>query len=166
MAGVKLEGKDNTLRKVIVDLSQSAAINASLKLASCIKQELSKLGKTRQNIEYAGFAVLKSPDIPSILVETAFISNISEERKLRSASHQQKLANAVLKGIKIYLAQYAPESSRLARQGQTDRHTIQHGETLSDIATRYRVSLDALRKTNALRSDRIKAGQRLIIPGA
>ena len=166
IGGVKLEGKDNTLRKVIVDLSQSAAINASLKLANCIKQELSKLGKTRQNIEYAGFAVLKSPDIPSILVETAFISNISEERKLRSASHQQKLANAVLKGIKIYLAQYAPESSQLARQGQTDRHTIQHGETLSDIATRYRVSLDALRKTNALRSDRIKAGQKLIIPGA
>ena len=165
IGGVKLEGKDNTLRKVIVDLSQSAAINASMKLAACIKQELSRLGKTRQNIEYAGFAVLKSPDIPSILVETAFISNALEEKKLRSASHQQKLASSIFRGIKIYLARYVPQNNLFARQSRADKHTIQHGETLSEIAIRYQVSLDALRKTNALRSDRIKAGQKLIIPG-
>ena len=165
IGGVKLEGKDKTLRKVLVDLSQSATINASVKLASSVKDELGKLGKTRKNIEHAGFAVLKSPDIPSILVETAFISNASEEKKLRSATHQQKLASSIFRGIRSYLADHAPENTIIAKQPKPDKHTIKYGETLSEIAVRYSVSLDSLRKTNALRSDKIKVGQKLIIPG-
>ena len=164
IGGVKLEGKGKDVQKVLVDLSQAATIDASMKLASSIKKELSTLGKTRKNVEHAGFAVLKSPDIPSILVETAFISNASEEKKLRSGTHQQKLASSMFKGLKRYLKYHAPKDAVLASNTKTDQHTIKYGETLSEIAILYRVSIDAIRKTNSLRSDRIRVGQKLIIP--
>ncbi len=164
IGGVKLEGKGKDVQKVLVDLSQAATIDASMKLASSVKKELSVLGKTRKNVEHAGFAVLKSPDIPSILVETAFISNASEEKKLRSATHQQKLASSVFKGLKRYLKYHAPKDAVLASNSKSDQHTIKYGETLSGIAVLYRVSIDSIRKTNSLRSDRIRVGQKLIIP--
>ncbi len=164
IGGVKLEGKDKDVQKVLVGLSQAATIDASVKLANSIKKELLTLGKTRKNVEHAGFAVLKSPDIPSILVETAFISNVSEERKLRSATHQQKLASSVFKGLKSYLKYHAPKDTILANNIKTDKHTIRQGETLSKIAIQYRVSIDAIRKQNALSTDRIRPGQKLIIP--
>jgi len=164
IGGVKLEGKGKDVQKVLVDLSQAATIDASMKLANSVKKELSRLGKTRKNVEHAGFAVLKSPDIPSILVETAFISNAAEEKKLRSATHQQKLASSVFSGLKLYLKHYAPKDAVLANNIKTDKHTIQRGETLSEIAIQYSVSVDAIRKTNALDTDRIRVGQKLIIP--
>ena len=164
IGGVSLEGKDKVLQKVIVDLSQTATIDASMDLANNVIKELSVLGKTRKRIEHAGFAVLKSPDIPSILIETAFISNATEEKRLRSADHQQKLATSIFRGVKKYLDNHAPEDSMLAYQAAKEKHTIRSGETLSGIAQRYRVSLDALRSINALRTDRIRVGQKLIIP--
>ena len=163
IGGVKLEGKDKNLTKTLVDLSQHATTKESNKLATALHRQLGKIGKTRK-VGRAPFAVLKSPDIPSVLVETAFISNASEEKKLRSATHQQKLAVSILKGIKVYLSDNAPRNSILAKSPKRDKHTIKYGETLSGIAVRYSVSLDALRKTNALRSDRIRVGQKLIIP--
>lgn len=163
IGGVKLQGKGKDVQKVLVDLSQAATIDASMKLATSVKNELSRLGKTRKNVEHAGFAVLKSPDIPSILVETAFISNASEERKLRSATHQQKLAVSMFKGLKAYLKHHAPRDAIIANN--TKPHTIKYGETLSEIAVRYSVSVDSIRKTNSLRTDRIRVGQKLIIPG-
>jgi len=165
IGGVKLQGKGKDVQKVLVDLSQAATIDASMKLASSVKKELGRIGKTRQRIEHAGFAVLKSPDIPSILVETAFISNASEEKKLRSATHQQKLAVSVFKGLKAYLKHHAPKSAILASNTSKQQpHTIKYGETLSEIAVRYRVSIDSIRKTNSLSTDRIRVGQKLIIP--
>ena len=164
IGGVKLVGKGKDVQKVLVDLSQAATIDASMKLANSVKKELSTLGKTRKNIEHAGFAVLKSPDIPSILVETAFISNATEEKKLRSATHQQKLASSVFNGLKKYLKHHAPKDAVLASNLKTDKHTIKYGETLSEIAIQYRVSIDSIRKTNALNTDRIRVGQKLIIP--
>ncbi len=164
IGGVKLEGKGKDVQRVLVDLSQAATIDASMKLASSIKRQLSTLGKTRKNVEHAGFAVLKSPDIPSILVETAFISNASEEKKLRSATHQQKLASSVFKGLKNYLKYHSPQDAVLANNIKSDRHTIRYGETLSEIAVLYSVSIDSIRKTNALSTDRIRVGQKLIIP--
>ncbi|MEM8843541.1 MAG: N-acetylmuramoyl-L-alanine amidase [Pseudomonadota bacterium] len=164
IGGVELDGKDKMLQKVIVDLSQSATIDESLELAGYVKNELKRIGKTRERIESAGFAVLKSPDTPSILVETAFISNPSEEKKLRSATHQQKLAVSVFRGIKIYFQRNAPEESRYAHINKLDSHTIKNGETLSGIAVKYRVSLDSLRNVNSLTTDKIRVGQKLIIP--
>jgi N-acetylmuramoyl-L-alanine amidase len=164
IGGVKLEGKGKDVQKVLVDLSQAATIDASMKLANSVKKQLSTLGKTRKRVEHAGFAVLKSPDIPSILVETAFISNASEEKKLRSATHQQKLASSVFNGLKQYLKHHSPKDAVLASNIKTDKHTIKYGETLSEIAIQYRVSVDSIRKTNALITDRIRVGQKLIIP--
>jgi len=166
IGGVKLQGKGKDVQKVLVDLSQAATIDASMKLAKSVKNELSRLGKTRKNIEHAGFAVLKSPDIPSVLVETAFISNASEEKKLRSASHQQKLAASVFKGLKTYLKHHAPKDAIVASNTNKKPHTIKYGETLSEIAVRYSVSVDSIRKTNSLSTDRIRVGQKLIIPEA
>ncbi len=166
IGGVELRGKGKDVQKVLVDLSQAATIDASMKLASSVKQELGRIGKTRKTIEHAGFAVLKSPDIPSILVETAFISNAIEEKKLRSATHQQKLATSMFRGLKAYLRQHAPKDAIIAENTSNQPHTIKHGETLSEIAMRYSVSVDAIRETNSLSTDRIRAGQKLIIPGA
>ena len=165
IGGVKLQGKGKDVQKVLVDLSQAATIDASMKLATSVKNELSRLGKTRKRVEHAGFAVLKSPDIPSILVETAFISNASEEKKLRSATHQQKLATSVFKGLKAYLKHHAPKDLIIASNKSSKPHTIKYGETLSGIAVRYQVSIDSIRKINSLSTDRIRVGQKLIIPG-
>ncbi len=164
ISGVSLAGKDKVLQKVIVDLSQSATIDSSLDLAIAVRTELSQLGKTRERIESAGFAVLKSPDVPSILVETAFISNPTEEKKLLSPRHQQKLAHAILRGVKRYLVHNAPDNMRFAVNSGNDKHTVRNGETLSGIAIRYQVSLDLLRTVNKLKTDRIRAGEELIIP--
>lgn len=166
ISGVKLAGKDKVLQKVIVDLSQSATIDSSLDLATAVRDELKKVGKARDRIDSAGFAVLKSPDIPSILVETAFISNPTEEKKLRSPSHQQKLAQSIYRGIRGYLAEHAPKDTYIAARQSTGEHTVRSGETLSAIALRYRVDLDTLREMNRLNTDKIRVGQTLIIPNA
>jgi N-acetylmuramoyl-L-alanine amidase len=166
IGGVKLDGKDKMLQKVIVDLSQSATIDESVELASYVRNELKHLGKTRERIESAGFAVLKSPDTPSILVETAFISNPGEEKKLRSSTHQQRLAASIFRGIKTYFHRNAPADTRYAHLNKLDQHTIKSGETLSGIAIKYRVSLTTLRDVNALKTDKIRVGQKLIIPAS
>ena len=166
IGGVNLDGKDEVFTKVMLDLSKTATIDASTELAKSVIKELSRLGKTRRHVEHAGFAVLKSLDIPSILVETAFISNVTEERKLRSPEHQQKLAASIFKGVKIYVAKNAPEDTILASRSALGKHTIKYGETLSGIAQRYRVSLESLRSANFLSSDKILVGQQLVIPEA
>jgi N-acetylmuramoyl-L-alanine amidase len=109
IGGVNLEGKDKYLKMTLADLSLSAQINDSLKLARAVLSELGGINTLhKQDVEQAGFAVLKAPDIPSILVETAFISNPEEERKLRNDAYQKKMAEAVFAGIKRYFAQNPP----------------------------------------------------------
>ena len=98
--------KDPYLARTLLDLSQTATINDSMKLAKHVLNELGDINDLhRGKVEQAGFAVLKSPDIPSILIETAFISNPSEERRLNDEEYQMKLANAILSGVKRYFAQ-------------------------------------------------------------
>lgn len=105
IGGVSLGGKDPVLAKTLLDLSQAATINDSLKLGKAVLGHIAGVNKLHKNhVEQAGFAVLKSPDIPSILVETAFISNPEEERKLNNDTHQDKLADSILNGIKKYFA--------------------------------------------------------------
>ncbi len=109
IGGVSLKDKDPILAKTLLDLSQAATINDSLKLGKAVLGHVGEVNRLHKNhVEQAGFAVLKSPDIPSILVETAFISNPEEERKLNSATHQTKLAESILKGIKKYFAANPP----------------------------------------------------------
>jgi N-acetylmuramoyl-L-alanine amidase len=124
IGGVNLAVKDPYLARTLLDLSQTATINDSMKLAKHVLSELGGINDLhRGRVEQAGFAVLKSPEIPSILVETAFISNPSEERRLNDKGYQTKLANAILGGIKRYFAQNPalarPKIARIDQPGNT-----------------------------------------------
>lgn len=125
IGGVKLDDKDELLASVLLDLSQTAAISASLKAGSLILSELAKVNRIRKrSVQQAGFLVLKSPDIPSVLVETAFISNTDEERRLRDPAYQDKLAAAILHGIQNYFADYAPPDTLLAEIRATQQASL------------------------------------------
>tara|TARA_B110000014_G_scaffold244048_1_gene214908 strand:- start:300 stop:875 length:576 start_codon:yes stop_codon:yes gene_type:complete len=104
IGGVSIENKQPALARTLLDLSQSATINDSLKFGNHVLKEIKKVNKLHKKyVEQAGFAVLKAPDIPSILIETAFISNPAEEKKLLSAGYQNKMARSIYLGIKGYL---------------------------------------------------------------
>jgi len=104
IGGISLDDKDDLIASVLLDLSQTATIQDSLELGSDVLKHLGKVGKLNKNqVQQAGFAVLKAPDMPSILIETAFISNPKEERRLRSTKHQHKLAKAIFAGIKSHM---------------------------------------------------------------
>jgi N-acetylmuramoyl-L-alanine amidase len=122
-------------------------------------------------LQHAGFVVLKSPDIPSILVETAFISNPVEEKRLRSEAYRQKLARAMFNGVLRFAATRVHNAPRavervMADAGAADtrRHRVSPGETLSTIADRYDVSVNTLKQANDMDSEIVRAGSLLRIP--
>ncbi len=169
VGGVSLNDKDPLLQSVLLDLSQNASIEASTVVAENVLNQLKGIGKVhKKEVQRAGFVVLKSPDIPSILVETAFISNPDEERRLQNRSHQQKLASSLLTGIRGYFRSNPPPGTLMAQMSPTRpmQHVIQRGDTLTKIAQRYEVSLNALKNANGLRSDRVMVGDVLRIPSA
>jgi N-acetylmuramoyl-L-alanine amidase len=111
IGGVNLDVKDRYLKQTLLDLSQTATINDSLKLGRSVLSELGEINTLHKAaVEQAGFAVLKAPDIPSILIETAFITNPEEEAKLKSDAYQNKMADAIVQGIKRYFAKNPPLS--------------------------------------------------------
>jgi N-acetylmuramoyl-L-alanine amidase len=115
VGGVRLDDKEEVLASVLLDLSQTATLEASNNVASHVLKSFQNLGELHfSTVQKAGFLVLKSPDIPSILVETAFISNPGEEHKLNSAEHQSKIALAIFNGIRSYFKQYTPSDTRIA----------------------------------------------------
>lgn len=164
IGGVDLGGKDKMLASVLLDLSQTASVEASHDVASQVLEGLKGIGEVHKGqVERAGFMVLKSPDIPSLLIETAFISNPAEEKKLRDEDHQLELARAILNGIRGYFTRSPPPGTKLAALA-TRQHTIIEGETLAAIAGQYGVGLDKLKSVNRLPDDQIKAGVKLRIP--
>lgn len=115
IGGVKLDDKDSVLASVLLDLSQSASMSASIDAADKVMQELYKIGNiTNRGVKHAGFIVLKSPDIPSMLVETAFISNPTEEARLLDTKHQQRLAEAIHQGVRAYFYTNPPPGTIVA----------------------------------------------------
>lgn len=170
VGGVSLDDKDDVLASVLIDLSQSAALSASLDIGDDVIRELARIGKVhRRKVQQAGFIVLKSPDLPSILVETGFISNPNEEKRLRDRNYQGRLADALLAGIRNYFHENPPPDTRIAMQARREpvrqvRHVIARGDTLSDIAQRYNVSAAAIRRANKISGDNIRVGQTLSIP--
>jgi N-acetylmuramoyl-L-alanine amidase len=117
MGGVKLDDKDNTLASVLLDLSQSANIDASMTAAEGVLSSLDGVGQVRKSqVQQAAFVVLKNPDIPSMLVETAYISNPSEEMKLRTTRQQGKLADAIFVGVRSYFERNPPAGTRFAQE--------------------------------------------------
>ncbi len=111
IGGINIDVKDPFLKRTLIDLSQTATISDGLKLARSVLREIGSINTLHKNeVEQAGFAVLKAPDIPSILVETAFISNPDEERRLNDEAYQDKLADAIVTGIRNYFAKVPPRA--------------------------------------------------------
>lgn len=167
---VSLDGKDQVLAGVLLDLSMTAVMSSSLDVGQKV---LDNMGKTtalhKKRVEQAGFVVLKSPDIPSILVETGFISNPNEAKKLATKSHQQALAKAIRTGVVNYFQKNPPPGTyldQLRHGGQiaSSTHKVAKGDTLGAIAVRYGVKLTDLKKANNLTNDNIRIGQTLKIP--
>jgi N-acetylmuramoyl-L-alanine amidase len=160
VGGISIDDKDDDLASVLLDLSQTASLVASTEVAETVLSGLKRVGNThKKHVESAAFVVLKSPDIPSILVETAFISNPGEEKKLRSSSHQNKLALAMMSGIRNYFQRNPPLGTQTPQQ-----HIVSRGDTLSTIAQRYQVRLAELKSNNGLNNDTLKIGDVLFIP--
>lgn len=113
--GVSLSDKDDVLASVLLDLSQSATITSSMRAAEVILGSIDRVAQVRKpKVQQAGFLVLKAPDIPSMLIETAYISNAADERRLGNAEHQEKLAGAITTGVRTYFTDHPPEGTRFA----------------------------------------------------
>ncbi len=167
VGGVSLNDKDDLLAQVLYDMSMSHTLDASLGLGSRVLNNMGRISKLhRDQVEQAAFAVLKSPDIPSILVETGFISNPEEARLLRTAEYQDKMARAIHAGIKSWFLEHPPADTLIAWQKQNGsrEYVIARGDTLSEIAQRFNVTVSSLRAHNSLSSNTIRIGQKLIIP--
>ncbi|UTW09450.1 N-acetylmuramoyl-L-alanine amidase [Pseudomonas benzenivorans] len=169
---VSLDDKDKMLAGVLLDLSMTASLSSSLNVGQKVLSNMGQITHLhKRRVEQAGFMVLKSPDIPSILVETGFISNPGEARKLATLSYQQAMSRSILSGVRQFFQQNPPPGTYLAWLRDNGKiapgpreHVVSSGESLALIAQRYQISLGALRSANALRSDVIKVGQTLQIP--
>ena len=163
VGGISLKDKNSSLASFVLDLSQSASIEASMDAATRVLAELDQLGDLHKHkVQQAGFMVLKSPDIPSILVETNFISNPAAEQKLATERYQTQLAEAMLLGIKGYFARYRPAT--FVTDAQTYR--VKPGDTLSEIAARFGTTAKRLKQRNELAGTELRVGQTLTIQTA
>jgi len=169
---VSLGDKDQMLAGVLLDLSMTASLSSSLNVGQKVLSNMGRITPLhKRRVEQAGFMVLKSPDIPSILVETGFISNPSEAKKLQTASHQQSLARSIHSGVRQFFHENPPPGTYVAWLRDSGKiasapreHIVRSGESLALLAQRYQVSLTSLRSANNLRNDVIKIGQTLNIP--
>ncbi len=179
VGGVSLSDKDQVLAGVLTDLSMTASLDASLSVGAQLLGEMAKISRLHsKRVEQAGFAVLKSPDIPSLLVETGFISNPGEANKLKSSSYQSSMALAIFEGIDRYFRESPPPDTYFAALKRGDipgvqpiapgarEYTIARGDTLSGIAQRYNVPLSDLQRHNQLSGSSIRVGQKIKIPAS
>lgn len=171
VGGISLDDKDDTLAKVLLDLSQGATMGASNSVAEQVLGSLRKIGPTHRNyVERANFVVLRSPDVPSILVETAFITNPTEEARLKNPQHREKLASAILDGVSDYFRASPPPGSLIAagasrqRSKAASRYVVSRGDTLSAIAESHGLTIAQLRAANELDGEAVRLGEVLQIP--
>ena len=169
IGGVSLDGREDHLAMTLLDLSMTAQRESSVQIGSKILAHMKQISKLhKRQVEEANFLVLKAPDMPALLVETGFISNPGEEKKLNSSSYRKKMARAIFSGLKDYFQLHPPRGTTLAAR-QADNsiyhtYTIRRGDTLSAIALRNGVALAELRRANNLKNDQIHIGQTLKIP--
>lgn len=167
VGGVTLSDKDDMLAGVLADLSMTSTLDNSLQLGGNVLRNMDRIAKLhKKGVEQAGFAVLKSPDIPSILVETGFISNPGEAKLLASRSYQKKMARAIHAGIREWFLAHPPSGTLIAWQKQQvgQQYIIARGDTLSGIAQRFNVPLADLKIRNSISGSKIMVGQKLLIP--
>ncbi|MBT6878606.1 MAG: LysM peptidoglycan-binding domain-containing protein [Gammaproteobacteria bacterium] len=170
IGGVDEAREESSFVYALRDMERAANQKVSLELAGVVLKELGKIGNLHGNQVHKGsFAVLKAPDFPSMLVETGFITNPREERKLRTGAHQQKLAEAMMKAVRQFAIRYpvidegAPSSSKARPESVTTKryYTVKRGDTLFAVARERGVSLSHLRKLNPGLKDLLKVGQKL-----
>lgn len=160
---VNLAVEDQMVKEVLFDLSLTGTIESSLDMGSEILDQIKSVNRVhKKKVQQAGFAVLKAPNIPSVLLETAFLSNPREEKNLRSAAHQKKVAKAITRGVNKYFARKAPPGTWLA--AYKTEYAVSKGDNLSTIAKRHKVSEKDLRARNALYAENLMAGQVIKIP--
>lgn len=170
VGGVAVSDMDDVLAGVLTDLSMTGTLDSSLSVGAEVLGEMGKVAPRlhKTKVEQAAFLVLKSPDIPSILVETGFISNPKESSLLATPSYQEKMASAIFRGVQHWFKSNPPPGTVFARSSgeAAEERTVKvvRGDTLSGIAAKYAVSVDQLMRTNSLSSNTIKVGQVLIIP--
>ncbi|MDK9685195.1 N-acetylmuramoyl-L-alanine amidase [Pseudoalteromonas shioyasakiensis] len=167
-AGVlKDTASEKYLAQALLDMSMDHSMKTGFSVAEEVVSELRKVAKMhKKRPQAASLAVLKSPDIPSILVETGFISNPREERMLKTAQHQERLAKAIFTSIKSYYMQNPPDDSLFAKLKSQfpTKHKVRPGESLSILASRYNTSVSKLKTANNLKSNTLFIGQELDIP--
>ena len=167
VGGVGLADMDPMLAGVLADLSMTSTLDTSLNLGALILEQIDGVARLhKKRVEQAGFAVLKSPDVPSLLIETGFISNPDEADRLATPAYQDKMARAIRRGIQSWFARQPPPGTFLAWQREQGGRevTIDAGDTLSEIAERYGVTVALIKSNNGLSRDVIYVGQTLVIP--
>ncbi len=177
--GVSLEDKDEVLASVLLDLSSTASLKASLSVGDHVLRSMGGISRLHQkHVQQAGFMVLKSPDIPSILVETGFISNPDESRRLKTPQYQKQMAQSISQGITRYFESTPPPGTwvawskengsapQLAQAYAAQTYIVQKGDTLSLIASKNAVSVNELRQLNKLKGDQVNVGQTLRLPSS
>ena len=170
VGGVEMDGLPPYVATMIIGLSQNASFGASLEVGEDVLLRLHGVGRVRKSkVQTAPFAVLKAPDVPSILVETAYISNPQDERLLNTGSYQEKIAQAILAGIRAYFYRNPPRGTLIERRVEAgvvpeQEYVARRGDTLSGIAQRFKVPVALLIRANNLPNDRLRVGQILKIP--
>ncbi len=167
IGGVVIEDKKDVLSQVLYDLSQNAALEESHKAAKSVQGSLKQVVKLHgKGFGQANFLVLKSPDVPSILVETGYISNPGDEKKLKDPKHVDKLTQQIAQGIRAYFYQSPPPNTWIAAQAKSKKikHVVQSGDTLSDIASKNGISMAEIKSMNNKTSNRLLVGEVLYLP--
>ncbi|MFT5707078.1 MAG: N-acetylmuramoyl-L-alanine amidase [Oceanospirillaceae bacterium] len=173
VGNLSLGNKDAVLKGVLLDMSMTASRKDSREIAEKIHKNIDKFAKMHKpSVERAGFLVLKSPDIPSMLIETGFISNPKEEAALKTVAYRRKMANAIFTGIKEHFLKKPPAFTEIYRLKygndlvKKQEYKVVSGDSLSRIASQYGVKIASLREINKIKNDKIRIGQRLQIPAS
>jgi len=169
--GVDLGDVDDDTRQVLLNMSMESAIRISKQAGEGVLRDLAGAGRVhKKHLGLANFVVLRSPDIPSLLIETGFLSNRSDAKRLSNRREQEKIAAAIFEGIKRYFEKSPPANTFVAwrkeNAGQRIIVEVKRGDTLSEIAARHGLSLKALKELNGLKSNVIQLGQKLEVPVA
>lgn len=165
IGGYKLVSESDQVNQILIDLSMTNKNKESRLLGQSILAEMGKVTKLHKNrVEEAGFAVLKAPDIPALLVETGFISNQREAKLLSTPAHQKKLAKAIFSGVTNYFSTHHPDGGAEETKPKNYTYVVKRGDTLSQIALKQGTTMQELKRLNNLKKDSLHVGQKLLVP--